>query len=544
MARTLPALALLVAIALPAFPHGGGVLDLEGIEVLVEERADLVTGAKRRHYVALRRVLGREIRRPLLDDLKKLDAVAAACTTSLTADTELRDLLDAALAGADPELAGEPQDAAALASRLERAKDRARVLGAADRADGERAAGVAFAAGGDPVRAVRAFRRAAEGFARAETTGAALLRRQIRRGAPGQPLPRGTKGAIATYVGTGASGFDPGPRPARGASFYFPTDVEIDPLTGLLHVVDLNNNQIRRLDADGNVRAVAGTGELGDSVGPALAARLHHPTSIAFHPQTGDLHVATWHASRVLRLDRATGALSYVAGSGELGFDGDGGDALAAVTDYPVNLVFTPDGSWFLADQGNRRVRFVDAATNVITTVAGTGARGFAGDDGPAKDAAFDLPSGDLAEPAGRVALDPTARWLYVADTDNHRVRRIDLDDPLLTITTFAGTGVAGYDGDGGAARSAQLRAPVDVECDAQGNVFVCERDNAVVRRIDRATGVITTVAGSGVAGYAGDGGLATSARLDAPQGICIDRVRGRLYIADTLNHVVRVVWE
>jgi DNA-binding beta-propeller fold protein YncE len=133
---------------------------------------------------------------------------------------------------------------------------------------------------------------------------------------------------------------------------------------------------------------------------------------------------------------------------------------------------------------------------------------------------------------------------LYVADTGHRCVLAIDLTTPGLPATEFAGNGAAGNEGDGGPATLASFLAPVDVDCDAQGNVYVCDRDAAVVRRVDAFSRTISTVAGSGVPGYAGDGGPAASARLDLPSGICVDRVRGRLYVADSGNHVVRVVWE
>jgi sugar lactone lactonase YvrE len=186
----------------------------------------------------------------------------------------------------------------------------------------------------------------------------------------------------------------------------------------------------------------------------------------------------------------------------------------------------------------------VDGATNVITTIAGNGQVGFAGDGGPAVDASFSLPSGQTAEVTGRICLSPDERYLFIADTDNHRVRRVDLLDPLHVIETYAGDGEPASEGDGGPATAASVFSPVDVECDAAGNLFICERDGNRVRRVDGATGVITTVAGNGERGFTGDRGPATEAKLDGPTGITIDRVRGRLYVADTLNQVVRVIWE
>jgi sugar lactone lactonase YvrE len=182
-----------------------------------------------------------------------------------------------------------------------------------------------------------------------------------------------------------------------------------------------------------------------------------------------------------------------------------------------------------------------------MSTLAGTGVANPLNDDGPALQAGLDFPVGQSAQPGGRVALSPDDRYLYVADTNHHRVRRIDLQSADKTITTIAGNGTEGYSGDGLAATSAQLSSPVDVDCDAAGNVYIADRDNHAIRRVDVATGVITTVAGTGVLGYSGDKGPAAAATLNFPSGIFIERTgdrAGRMYIADTYNSVVRVMWE
>ncbi|MCG3133411.1 MAG: hypothetical protein HMLKMBBP_00568 [Planctomycetes bacterium] len=533
------ALAGALASPRPAAAHGGGVLDLEALEELVDDRVFAAVGREFRIYRSLDRALAREIEVPLVDELAKLRAVARACRTQLSADAELVALLANGLGQADVRLAEEPAQAAAIVRSLERPGDRAAVLAMAGDAEADAASG--RAAHDDVERAAR-FLESAKRFAKAGRLARKLIAKQIRRGSPGQPLEPGDPGTIDTFAGSGAPGFDPAPRPALQASFYFPADVAIDPATGRLHVADLNNNQIRMLREDGAVAAAVGTGALGDELGTAAETKLHHPTGVAWDPRDGAMVISGWHSSRILRVDAATTIVSYLSGDGTLGFAGDGGPVLGAILDYPSCVAFASDGAFFIGDQGNRRVRAVSAA-GAISTICGTGATGFAGDGGPAAQAELSLPGGDTAEPAGRVCMSPDGRWLYVADTDNHRVRRIDLGDPQKTITTFAGDGTAASAGDGGPAVAASLWSPVDVECDDDGNVFVCERDGCRVRRID-AGGTITTVAGSGVRGFDGDGGPATAAELDGPVGICVDRVRGRLYIADTLNHVIRVVWE
>lgn len=539
------AAAVLVALtAATARAHDtGGVLDLEPLEDLVRARIGGSTGRARSAYLAIRRALERR-REGVAGDLAKLDVAARQCRTRLASDDALRALVATGLDDAAAFLAGEPADLAALATLLERAKDRARVLRL--RAAGEAQFDAASAAATEPRR-VRGLRGAAARFDAAFDLGSALVARQSRRAAPGQPVPRGASGTIATYAGTGAQGAGAEGAPARATPFYFPYDVATDPSTGRVLVVDSNTHRIRRIDDDGRVRTVAGSGRLGDSVGTARESDLHHPSSVAFDPATGDLLICGWHAARLLRLGAATGTIAYAGGSGVLGFSGDGGPAVDAEFDYPSNVVFLRDGTWFVADAGNLRIRRVDPATGEIETFAGSGARGAPGAIGesvPALAAVFEFPPGEDEGPVGRIAVDPAERWMYVADTANHVIRRIDLADADHPVTVYAGDGVAAWAGDGLGRLAASFVAPVDVECDGEGHVFVCDRGSSTVRRIDAETGVVTTIAGTGAPGYSGDGGPATSAQLDHPQGIHVDRVRGRVYVADTLNSVARVVWE
>jgi sugar lactone lactonase YvrE len=359
----------------------------------------------------------------------------------------------------------------------------------------------------------------------------------------GKPPAKGAAGVIETYAGTGVASFNGDGLPARETDFYWPQDVAVEPVSGLLHVVDWNNHRIRRVEDDGTVSPVMGVGELGDTNGPALEIRMNHPTDVAFHPVTGELHVATWHTDRVKRLVSSTHVVETVnKPDGKRAFSGEGLHVSFAEFNLPSSVKFDAAGNMYVGDAGNRRVRRVDASTGVVTTIAGTGDAGFSGDDGQGTAATFNLPVGQSAQPAGRICVDPTNTYLYVADTDNHRVRRLDLVSGI--IVTVAGNGTPAFAGDGLAATSASLFSPTDVDCDAAGNLYICDRDNHAVRRVDLGTGVISTVAGTGVAGFEGDGGPGSAARLNLPSGIFVDRSSGRLFVADTFNGVVRVVWE
>jgi cysteine-rich repeat protein len=225
---------------------------------------------------------------------------------------------------------------------------------------------------------------------------------------------------------------------------------------------------------------------------------------------------------RVYRL--AANQLLPVAGSGPQGFSGDGGPAPFARLWQPIA---TADGfgNLFIADR--YRVRRVDAISGTITTIAGTGTQGYTGDGGPAVAAQLSTINGIAVDRLGNV---------YVADSANHCIRRIDVAG---TISTFAGTGVAGFSGDDGAATAAQLTQPNAVAFDADGNLYISDRGNDRVRRVS-VTGIITTVAGDGTNGSAGDDGPATAAQLDFPRALAV--ANGVLYIADSSGHRVRRV--
>lgn len=372
---------------------------------------------------------------------------------------------------------------------------------------------------------------------------------EIPRTGAGGPPEKGASGAIDTYAGTGKLGFNGNGRPARETDLYWPQDVSVEPITGLVYFNDWNNHRVRRVELDGTVTTVVGSGELGDDTGDGTSVPLNHPTDLTFDPLTGDLWIAAWHTDKVLHLDGNTRQVVYAAG-GKRAFGGDGGQAVDALLNLPTSVKFDAAGNWFVGDEGNRRIRRIDRTSGVIETFAGNGEATDEshplGDGGLATAATFNLPLGQAAQPAGRICIDPTNTYVYIADTDNGRVRRIEISSGI--ITTVAGDGSArmpgAENGDGGQATVATLIAPVDVDCDAAGNLYISDRDDHCVRRVDISTGVISTFAGGNGPGNSGDGGAAVNARLNRPGGLHVDRATDRVYVADTYNSVIRVIWE
>jgi len=277
----------------------------------------------------------------------------------------------------------------------------------------------------------------------------------------------------------------------------------------------------------GTISTIAGSDSFGDFTGdggPAPAAALNEPLGVAVMPDGGYL-IADAGNDRVRRVF-ADGTIRTVAGTGWFGDSGDGGPATAASFKDPIGVAVLPDGSFLIADAGAGRVRRV-SPTGIITTVAGNGTRGFSGDGGPATAA-------EIFDPNGLAVL-PDGGFL-IADGD-YVVRRVFPDG---TITTVAGTGVQGFSGDGGPATAAQLNLPYSVAVTPDGGFLIADSGNRRVRRVS-PTGIITTVAGTGVPGSSGDGGAATAAQLNDPTGLATTPDGGFL-IADFFGNRVRRV--
>jgi DNA-binding beta-propeller fold protein YncE len=278
------------------------------------------------------------------------------------------------------------------------------------------------------------------------------------------------------------------------------------------------------------ISTAVGTGDKGfaGDGGPAQAALLNGPFDVAFD-SAGNLFFSDTFNHRIRRVDARTGAITTVAGNGEAGYAGDGGPAVQASLNEPYGIAIDRAGNIFVADRLNRRVRRIDAANGTITTLAGTGEPAYSGDGGPAARAG-------LAEPNG-LALDADERHLYIADVADHRVRSVDLSSGA--IATFAGTGAPEHGGDDGPVAEARIFGARAVKLGPDGTIYILERQGSSLRAVDAATGIITTIAGTTGRGYSGDGGPALAAVFDAPKEMAIDP-DGNILIVDTENHAIR----
>ena len=333
-----------------------------------------------------------------------------------------------------------------------------------------------------------------------------------------------SSGNISTVAGNGTSGFSGDGAAATAAQLNAPRAMALDG-SGNLYIADSNNNRIRKVDSSGNISTVAGGGPLGDG-GAAVAAQLNFPWGVGLDG-SGNLYIADSNNHRIRKVD-SSGNISTVAGTGTSGFSGDGGAATAAQLHFPYGVALDGSGNLYIADRDNQRIRKVDTA-GVISTVAGSSTTGaFSGDGGAATDARLNNP--------WDVALDGSGN-LYIADRDNNRIRKVDSSG---NITSVAGNGTSGFSGDGAAATAAQLNSPWDVALDGSGNLYIADTSNHRIRKVD-SSGNISTVAGTGTSGFSGDGAAATAARLRTPQAVALDG-SGNLYIADRGNRRIRKV--
>ena len=278
-----------------------------------------------------------------------------------------------------------------------------------------------------------------------------------------------------------------------------------------------------------SVRTLAGTGVSGATGdgGPAEQAQVGNPYGLTIGPD-GALYVCEIDTHRVRRIDLSDGRISTFAGSGERGYEGDGGPAREAKLDEPYEVRFGPDGACYFVEMKNAIVRRVDLRTGEISTVAGTGQEGFSGDGGPAREATFARPHS--------IAFDSEG-LLYVCDIGNHRIRRIDLSDGR--ISTFAGTGERAPTPDGATVAGTPLNGPRTMTFDAAGDMFLALREGNAVYRVDMRSGTLHHLGGTGEQGYTGDSGPAKQAKLSGPKGIAVGP-DGGVYLADTESHTIR----
>ncbi len=384
-------------------------------------------------------------------------------------------------------------------------------------------------------------------------------------------------GALSVLAGNGTAGYSGDNSSATAAMLNFPSGVAVDAGGNAVYIADTQNNRIRKVSAgtitsivapDAGLKApggiatdggknlyIADTGNhlvrrvsssnviatiagadvartLGDS-GPAAAARLNSPSGIAVD-SSGNLAIADSNNSRLRYVDAATRTILTRAGTGDAGYSGDNGPAGGAMISAAFGAAFDVGGGIFIADTNNNLIRRIAAdSTHVITTVAGNRQSGFSGDDSAATLATLRLPYGVAVDTAGNV---------YIADTLNNRVRKVSA--ATGNIMTIAGTGlletVPGEIGDNGPARLAVVSSPLGVAVDSAGNVFIADTGHNRIRKISTDR-IITTVAGTGGQGFAGDNGPAVAAALSQPSGVAVDTA-GNIYIADTLNNRIRKV--
>lgn len=328
---------------------------------------------------------------------------------------------------------------------------------------------------------------------------------------------------ITTVAGTGSSGFYGEGIPATDANIMGVRGVALDKL-GNLYFVDGSNYRIRKIGVDGIITTVAGNGSSvfsGDG-GMATDAGLT-PFNVTLDDD-GNLYVS---GNNRVRKITTSGVITTIAGTGEHSYNGDNIPATAAKIWGPDGLVFDKNGNLYIADAGNSRVRKV-SISGIITTVAGNGIDGYNGDNILAVDAQVGSPSA--------LAID-ISNNLYFGDQGNYRIRKIDRHG---YISTIGGTGLIGYDGDNGLATEAKLRRIGGIAVDKNGNLLFSDPFYHCVRRIDQS-GIISTIAGTGIVGFSGDGGNAILARINSPHGLAIDEIGG-LYIADFGNKRIRYV--
>lgn len=306
-------------------------------------------------------------------------------------------------------------------------------------------------------------------------------------------------------------------------------------LAGLLTIIAASTGHALDVHvAKWELVALAGTGQAGFSGddGPATAAQLNNPFGVEMGPNR-HLYICDTGNHVVRKVNRETGTITTIAGQGQVsGYSGDGGLATEALLFEPYEVRFDQDDNLFVVEMRNHIVRRVDAQTGLISTVAGTGAKGFGGDGGPATLAQLNRPHSIAIDAAGDV---------FICDIGNHRIRHIDINTGI--ISTYCGTGVSSGPDDGAAISThTPLKGPRALTVDSQNNLWLALREGNRIVRFDRKAGVLRHIAGTGVKGFTGNGGPAMQATLSGPKGIVFDEAKQRVYLADTESHTLRAI--
>jgi DNA-binding beta-propeller fold protein YncE len=342
-------------------------------------------------------------------------------------------------------------------------------------------------------------------------------------------VPAPTRAAHIVLVAGGGS--SPTGVPATEAKLTQPFGIDFD-RSGNGFLVELSGNRVLKIDARGRLTTIAGTGKKGSGGdgGPAANADFNGPHNLAVAPN-GDVFVAdTWN-NRVRKIDGKTGVITTFAGTGDKGFAGDGGRADKAQFGGIYCITFSPDGrKLHLADLDNRRIRAIDMATNVVTTVAGNGQKGVPDDGARAIDAPLVDPRAVASDANGNV---------YVLERSGHALRVVSPDGRIRTVV---GTGKKGLSGDGRPGKQATLAGPKHLCVDRSGDVIIADSDNHCVRKYSPKTGTIVRVAGTGKVGNGGIGGPPEQVEFNQPHGVTL-HVDGTLYICDSMNNrVLKIV--
>jgi sugar lactone lactonase YvrE len=330
---------------------------------------------------------------------------------------------------------------------------------------------------------------------------------------------------ITTVSGNSTMSYSGDGGQATAASLAIPTGVAIDAF-GNQYISDSNNNRVRKINSSGIISTVVGTGVSGYSGdgGQATAAQIYGPTNIAIDA-SNNLYVLD--ATGYIRKVNSAGIITSIAGIGVFGYSGDGGQATDAKLGNAAEVAFDKQGNMYIADLGNNRIRKV-ATTGIITTIAGSGNSAYIGDGGQATNAGIWQPSSVAADAAGNI---------YLADNGNNCIRKVDT---FGIITTVAGNGTNSFSGDGGQATAATISGPAAICLDSFNNLYISDWGNSRIRKVN-SSGIISTIVGTGIYGFSGDGGQATAAKIFAPDGLSVD-VSGNLYFADNGNNRIRKV--